>query len=178
MKAFVLTVASIGLAMGMTPAYAAHLSPANTSKTLSGDASLGSLQCYLDLDVTTGNPDSPSSGAKDGTIDGGVNDPVKSPDPACVGVKVDSGTFELDQGSYDATGGDAGLGDATGWVYNLQVSVYNTGTASWDACPTANIPIYVQKLDNTPTVEVLLSGTIPFCGAATAALTGNYDLIP
>jgi len=176
MKTSIFAIASLGLLVA-TPAQAAdpHLTPANSSKTLSGPASLGSLQCYLDLDVTTGS--SSGTGAVDGTIDGGTNDPGQS-DPGCAGVRVDSGTFDLDSGSYNASGGDYGLGSGTGMVNNLQISVYNPTTMTWTPCPTANLPIDVQKVDNTPSVEVLLGGTIPGCGVASAALIGGYDLVP
>ena len=140
-------VAALAMATATTPAFAQHVSPANTTMDFVGPAQLDrtplSLSCDLTLNITTG-PDVGGAGAAGGTINYGTN---TAGNPLCPLVTVDAttpaATFTID--SFTSGGGAAGLGSGTGSVYNLQVSV-NSNPQCSDAGP---LPFTIENTSAT-----------------------------
>lgn len=118
-------VAALATAGVATPAFAQHVTPANTSFSATGAARLTKgatvLNCTLTLNGATG-ADVGGNRATGGTISGGTNTGAGN----CPFLTVDGGgTFTID--TYTATGG-------TGSLYNLVVRLAGTPICS-DAGP-------------------------------------------
>lgn len=162
-KLALMSMAALATMSLSAPAFAQQLTPVAPG-IASGNATLNGNLCTLTIPL---NPTTSSSG----TTGAGTNTGAG----ICPLITIDSGAgYSITPGTYNPTGGAAGLGSASGTMTGLVVRVNGT-----QACPTGSVNVNVENTTTPGTVLIQVPlQSVGSCTVSANLRAATYTLVP